>query len=864
MFNPAVYENTRPDGVPVLEVIPDDDTRKRPQPRLFVPLKRSALRGEIVGPLASLRLEQTFGYTRAQLDKVIEAHYRFPLPGDAAVTAVRVRFGEVEIIAELKERGAAEAEYDEARKQGQQAALATRESSSVFTLRVAGIRPEEDVVVETQYVQLARPEGQGWSLRVPLTTAPRYVRDDEASSRPAEGQPLLLLRDPGHRFSLDVVLRDAATVTSPTHALDVVEPDADASAPEDRHVRLRGGEVLPDRDCVLVWTPRQTQEHPALHVRTYDDTAAGWTYLLALVAPPAASERLTRVPREVTLLVDHSGSMRGPKWESSDWAVARFLNGLSPQDALALCLFHTTTRWFADQMRAADSETVQAALRFVQDNKDSGGTNMGVALEQALGIAPLAGEHARHLLLVTDAQVSDEGRIRRLVDEEAARTPRRRTSVLCIDAAPNAFLAHEIADRGGGMARFLTSSPEEEDITTALEQVLSDWDAPVHANLTLNVNREAAQATGRALLPGAPAGWQAIDLGDLPAGRAIWVAARVPLATDAPLRCEVHAAGKRLAEAEASPVALPALKALFGARRVLALEYLIGSGYTGDDLRDQLERLGYGTDDLARVSDRKHIYAENAREEVAKALKALLVREALDYGLASSETAFVAVRKEKGEVVAGTVPVANALPSGWSEEFLSPGAMFFMRSSGVADMSMGGFGQPQAPASTNAGMGAQLAALQRKGGARPHRKEAAPARPVTPPASARPTAPSGSVTLFEGTPVFQSGQALLFDSNRSGDAGRLAGQGTIRQLAIAFAKGAPDADALDAGLMLLIYVGDLATPRARASLRDMLRQGGSRPLNLALRAGDVVRVVLLDPNNVWARVAPTLRLSVLM
>src|SRR5262249_59860859 len=89
----------------------------------------------------------------------------------------------------------------------------------VFTLQVAGVEPGQDVCVETDYVQWARAEGVGWSVRVPLTTAPRYVRDDEAGSRHAHGQPLALLRDPGHRFALDVVVAGAGSITSPTHRL---------------------------------------------------------------------------------------------------------------------------------------------------------------------------------------------------------------------------------------------------------------------------------------------------------------------------------------------------------------------------------------------------------------------------------------------------------------------------------------------------------------------------------------------------------------------------------------------------------------------------------------------------------------------
>jgi Ca-activated chloride channel family protein len=109
MFNPTAYENSRPDGIGVLEIVRDEERREE-EPRQFVPLKRTELSGEIVGPLASLHLTQIYGYSKEQLDKVLEAVYRFPLPGDAAVTGVRVRFGDVEIQAELKEREEAEEE----------------------------------------------------------------------------------------------------------------------------------------------------------------------------------------------------------------------------------------------------------------------------------------------------------------------------------------------------------------------------------------------------------------------------------------------------------------------------------------------------------------------------------------------------------------------------------------------------------------------------------------------------------------------------------------------------------------------------------------------------------------------------------
>ncbi len=80
MFHRSGFENTRPDGFPVLEVAPGDGAPADGPPQ-FVPLRRSAITGEILGPVADLTLTQTFSYSSAECSRVLEALYRFPLPG---------------------------------------------------------------------------------------------------------------------------------------------------------------------------------------------------------------------------------------------------------------------------------------------------------------------------------------------------------------------------------------------------------------------------------------------------------------------------------------------------------------------------------------------------------------------------------------------------------------------------------------------------------------------------------------------------------------------------------------------------------------------------------------------------------------
>ncbi len=851
MFNPAYFENSRGDGFGALEVLGGLEPADRDAPA-FVPLQKSTLRGEITGPLADLRLTQRFAYSAEEYDKVLEAAYRFPLPGDAAVTGVRVHFGDVEIVAELKPRAEAEAAYAAAKEAGEQAALVSRESPDVFTLLVAGIRPDEPVEVETSYVQLARSAGLAWRLRAPLTTAPRYVRMDELNAAHAKGQPLAILRDPGHRFELDLTVRDAVQVESPTHALAVekIVEKINDEGEERLRVTLADGPVLPDRDFVLAWRPRQAETRPGLSLRCHHDEVEDQVYFLAAVTPPVQPPATNPIPREMILLLDHSGSMHGPKWAAADWAMERFLRELTPDDRFALAIFHTHTRWFNPGIQPADPQTVDKAVAWLKAHRDSGGTELGVALEQALRLPRSEGDLARHVVIVTDAAVTDAGRILRLVDEEARRSPSRRISVLCIDAAPNAYLANAMAERGGGVAKFLTSDPSEQDITTALEEALAFWAAPLLTGLRLEVDRERVAGDHR-LASTHRVGWSGLDLGDLPGGQMRWVCGRAPSAGRPRLQAELCADPEgSLAAVEADLDRLdptPALKALFGAHRINELEHLVHAGYDRETLAARLDDLGYdGQAVMAGVAD--SVYAENQRRAAAEALRGLLVEEALNYGLPSSETSFVAVRHEADKPVEATVPVANALPSGWTHPMIPRAGRRGGSKGDFLQTAAASYAPPPMP---DLGMGPAMAE-------RPQPSfMPGPARSVPPTRMGGSQSGGGEFQVFAGAPRFQEGKATLFDSNREPDP--LPAQGALSQIRAEFPQGGEEG--VPETVRLLIFVGDLAEPRAVVRLADLARYG-VRPLNIARQPGEVVRIELVDSGKTMGKVELEIWLTV--
>jgi len=113
----------------------------------------------------------------------------------------------------------------------------------------------------------------------------------------------------------------------------------------------------------------------------------------------------------------------------------------------------------------------------------------------------------------------------------------------------------------------------------------------------------------------------------------------------------------------------------------------------------------------------------------------------------------------------------------------------------------------------------------------------------------------GRTALFSGRPQ-GSGEIILFDSARDQTVHPAHKTGTINRLIISFAGGAPAAESLGAELCLLVFVGDLATARAKVKLADLVRQGGARPLNLSRKPGEALRLALVDPAGLWSEGGP--------
>src|SRR5204863_8397331 len=97
-----------------------------------------------------------------------EGVYVFPLPEDAAVDHLRLHVGDRVLEGVIRERAAAKATYEQAKREGRRTGLVEQERTNIFTTTVANIAPGASVAVEIDDQQTLRWDDGRYRLRGPI------------------------------------------------------------------------------------------------------------------------------------------------------------------------------------------------------------------------------------------------------------------------------------------------------------------------------------------------------------------------------------------------------------------------------------------------------------------------------------------------------------------------------------------------------------------------------------------------------------------------------------------------------------------------------------------------------------------------
>lgn len=464
-----------------------------------LPLIRTHLAARAGGGIARVTLEQVF---RNPHQLPLTVTYQLPLPADGAVSGFSFRIGEERIIGEVDRRQAARERFEAALVEGKAAALLDQERSSVFTQKVGNIPPGVDVVCEVEVDQRLSwlPEG-AWEWRFPQVVGPRYMGASGAT--PDADRIAVTVSDTEltTRSTLALDVEDALAAgkrpDSPSHALSSVSRgDAWAvTLAGDRGARL-------DRDVVVRWPVTTPEVGLALQVaRPSGPAHSDRAYGLLTMVPPAASAQPTAVARDLTFLIDISGSMSGRPLDQSKRVMCALIDTLSERDRLEMIAFSSRPTLWRREPVVATRDGRREAMKWVRGLRAGGGTEMRDAILAAL--KPLRADAQRQIVLITDGYIGFESAIVEAIRADMPASCRLHT--VGVGSAPNRSLTMPAARAGAGVELIIGI---DEDAEALASRLLARTTAPLVTEL--HIDSDAVTDTAPQALPDLYAGTPAL------------------------------------------------------------------------------------------------------------------------------------------------------------------------------------------------------------------------------------------------------------------------------------------------------------------------------------------------------------------
>jgi Ca-activated chloride channel homolog len=344
----------------------------RPGPGFQVERLRTHVQVRIVDRVAHVEVEEWFRNPgRVQTEGI----YLYPLPGETVFQSYSLFQGDLELTGETMDAAEARAIYEEIVRRRKDPALIELVGHGLVRARVFPIDPGETRRITLRYTQLLDRAGDALQLRYAagraahggtwLWPADGHAEHPQLRTGPGTGTVSTPLT-----FSVTVEEEDRfLDPFSPTHHLQVTR--------EAGELRIRPAAELTGSFLLLLPLAGSPVR---LTLATHRPSSEDGYFMLSLSPGEVAASAM---PRDLTAVVDVSGSMSGEKMEQTRRALLQLLGSLGPEDRFRLIRFSSGVEAYRLGWTAAVEEELREAGSWVASLRARGGTNIAGALEEA-------------------------------------------------------------------------------------------------------------------------------------------------------------------------------------------------------------------------------------------------------------------------------------------------------------------------------------------------------------------------------------------------------------------------------------------------------------------------------------------------
>jgi len=333
---------------------------------------------EITGRAAVTKVDQEF-YNPSQY--LLEGEYIFPIPKGAVINRFSMYINGEEVRAELLDADKARQIYEDIVRKRLDPALLEYQELSVFRARVFPIEPHSSKRVILSYTEILSKDSGTVSYLYPLNTekfSAKELNSVRVQVTIKSSEPIKSIYSTSH--DVEVVRK------SGTHAIASYEEQ----------------NSKPDTDFRLYYT--LSKDDIGVSLLTYRENHGAGYFFLDICPDFAYSIPL---PKDITFVLDVSGSMKGEKLNQAKRALKYCLSKLNSDDRFELIRFSTEAYALWGSLKQANSTNLEQAYGFVEKLEAIGGTNMEEALKLALAgrsSAVSGGARPHMVIFITDGR----------------------------------------------------------------------------------------------------------------------------------------------------------------------------------------------------------------------------------------------------------------------------------------------------------------------------------------------------------------------------------------------------------------------------------------------------------------------------
>lgn len=412
-------------------------------------IKHHKVKVDIKDQMASTSVDQVF---HNPVNRELEGTYLFPVPEGAAISRFMMEVDGKMTSPELLGAGDARRIYEDIVRRRIDPGLLEYAGRNLYKARVFPIPANGDKAMKLGYEEILEAKSELHHYRYGLST-------EKLSSQPLANASV----------SVTIETRQALkNIYSPSHDISIRRID-------DHHatVSWEASQVRPDQDFDLYWTTSPDPIGAALF--TYKEPNEDG-YFMLLASPKVEWPQAAALARQMTFIVDTSGSMSGEKIQQAREALAFNLNQLGGKDKFQLLSFSDIVNPFTPGFVAADSKQLGPALSYARGLEANGGTNINEALLTALKTP--GSEGVPMVVFLTDGDptvgVTDFNEI--LKNVRAANTRNARLFVFGVGYDVNIPFLDKLAKENHGSSEFVRPN---ENIETKVSQLFSQISNPV-------------------------------------------------------------------------------------------------------------------------------------------------------------------------------------------------------------------------------------------------------------------------------------------------------------------------------------------------------------------------------------------------